>query len=338
MLLKALSELNGASGAEKPVRDYLRQVLEPFADEVVADTLGNLIVRKKGRVSGPLVMLAAHMDEVALMITGITPDGLLKFRPVGGMDPRILPAKTVKVGPEQLAGVIGLKAIHLSKVQERRKSPDFDKLCIDIGAKSKEEAERVVQLGDYAYFDTEFETLGEGYFKGKALDDRIGCAVLAEVLQRDYDLPLAGVFTVQEEVGLRGAKVAAFRLEPDFAIVVEGTVSADMPEVKDRDWVTQLGQGPACSLMDKATLYAPRLVRKTEEIARRRGIPLQFRRGSSGGNDAGVIHLSQKGVPTLALSVPCRYIHSWASIAAEADFRATVELVDALIREGVQQI
>ena len=338
MLLKTLSELNGASGAEKPVRDYLREVLKPHADEIMVDKMGNLIVKKRGRLDGPRVMLAAHMDEVALMITELTAEGFLKFRPVGGMDPRILLGKVVRVGEQRLSGVIGSKAIHLTKVQERQKSLDFDQLSIDLGAKSKEQAENLVQLGDYAYFETEFEPLGEGYFKGKALDDRVGCAVLVEILQREYDCPVVGVFTVQEEVGLRGAKVAAYQVEPDFAIVLEGTVSGDMPDVEDRDWVTEVGQGPACSLMDKATLYQPRLIQQVAELAREKGIPLQFRRGSNGGNDAGVIHQSRGGVPTLALSVPCRYIHSLASVAAEADFSATVELVDALIKEQIREV
>lgn len=338
MLLKTLSELNGTSGAEKPIRDYLSELLKPYADEILVDKMGNLIVKKRGPLAGPQIMLAAHMDEVALMITELTPDGFLKFRPVGGIDPRILLAKVLKVGEQQVNGVIGSKAIHLTKVQERQRSLELDQLYIDIGAKSKEQAENLVQPGDYAYFDTEFELLGEGYFKGKALDDRIGCTILAEILKRKYDCSLVGVFTVQEEVGLRGARVAAYQLEPDLAIVLEGTVSGDMPDVKDRDWVTELGRGPACSLMDNATLYQPRLIQQVAEVARKNGIPLQFRRGSNGGNDAGAIHQSKGGIPTVALSVPCRYIHSFASIAAEADFKATIELVDALLKAQVREV
>ncbi|KLU60626.1 putative aminopeptidase YsdC [Peptococcaceae bacterium CEB3] len=333
MLLKTLSELNGTSGAEKTIREYLRQVLEPYASEMVIDRMGNLIVHKVGRKPGPLVMVAAHMDEVALMVTEVTAEGFLKFVPVGGVDPRILPAKVVKVGVEGIKGVIGIKAFHLTKPVEREKAPEADELCIDVGAKSLEQAAALVQPGDYAYFDTKFEFLGKEYFKGKALDDRIGCAVLTKILQRDYDCPLVGVFTVQEEVGMRGATVAAYRLEPALAIVLEGTVSGDMPDAGERDWVTTPGQGPACSLMDNATLYPPRLIKKVVEVANSKGIPLQFRRSKNGGNDAGSIHLTKGGVPTIAISVPCRYIHSWFSLAAKSDYEATIELVDNLVRE-----
>ncbi|MHB1652000.1 MAG: M42 family metallopeptidase [Desulfitobacteriaceae bacterium] len=333
MLLKNLSELNGTSGAEKPVRDFLRQEIEPYVDDLRVDKMGNLIARKNMHHPGPKVMLAAHMDEVALIITEITAEGFLKFRSVGGIDPRILLSKVVKIGDQRLNGVIGSKAIHLTKLSERQKSLDYDQLSIDIGAKSKEEASTYVQLGDYAYFDMVFEVIGDGILKGKALDDRIGCAVMVEILKREYDFPLIAAFTVQEEVGLRGAKTAAYHIEPDFAIVLEGTVSGDMPDVEDRDWVTEIGKGPACSIMDNATLYPAYLVRQVADLAKRRGIPLQFRRGNGGGNDAGVIHLSRSGIPTLALSVPCRYIHSFASLVSLGDFTSTIELVDAVLRE-----
>lgn len=331
MLLKTLSELNGASGAEKAVRTVLQEIIEPFVDSIKIDKMGNLIATKNGRVKGPHVLLAAHMDEVALMITDITGDGFLKFRPVGGIDARILVAKPVKI--KDLTGVIGSKAIHLQKPGERQKALSIDNLYIDIGAKSKEEAARHVELGDYAYFMSEFESIGDGFLKGKAMDDRAGCAILVEILKKDYELPLSAAFTVQEEVGLRGAKVAAFHINPDFAIVVEGTVAADTMEREDYEWVTELGQGAACSMMDNTTLYNPKLVRSVAEIARREGIPFQLRRGSSGGNDAGRIHLTKSGIPTVSLSVPCRYIHSMGSIIAESDYTACLNLVDKVLHE-----
>ncbi|ODA40809.1 M42 family metallopeptidase [Desulfosporosinus sp. BG] len=332
MLLKSLSELNGTSGAEALVRDFLRQQIEPYVDTISVDKIGNLIATKNGHLKGPKVMLTAHMDEVALMIMEITSDGFLKFRPVGGIDARILVSKPVQIN-QSLVGVIGAKAIHLQKRSERQRALSFDQLYIDIGAKSKEDASSKVKLGDYAYFITKCEPFGEGLYKGKAFDDRVGCAILVELLKRDYDYPLVAAFTVQEEVGLRGAKVAAYHLAPDFAIVIEGTVAADVSECKEEGWVTELGKGPACSLLDRTTLYSPKLIHWVTDLARQKGIPLQFRRGTSGGNDAGPIHVSKAGIPIIVLNVPCRYIHSFASIISENDFTACLKLVDELLKD-----
>ncbi|TGE33511.1 M42 family metallopeptidase [Desulfosporosinus sp. Sb-LF] len=332
MLLKSLSELNGTSGAERLVRDFLRQQIEPYVDSVIIDKMGNLIATKNGHRPGPKIMITAHMDEVALMIVEITSDGFLKFRPVGGIDPRILVSKPVLIN-ETIIGVIGAKAIHLQKPAERQKALPLDQLYIDIGAKSKEEASSKVKLGDYAYFMTKCESFGEGLYKGKAFDDRVGCAILVELLKKDYDFPLVAAFTVQEEVGLRGAKVAAYHISPDFAIVLEGTVAADVSDREEEGWVTEVGKGPACSLMDRATLYTPKHIQWVTDIARQMGIPLQFRRGSSGGNDAGSIHVSKIGIPTVVLSVPCRYIHSCASVISEKDYAACLNLVDELLND-----
>ncbi|WP_018307381.1 M42 family metallopeptidase [Desulfitobacterium hafniense] len=330
MLLKILSELNGTSGAEKEIRQALAAELEPCVHSLSTDKIGNLIVQKNPSLSGPKVMIAAHMDEVALMITAITADGFLKFQPVGGIDPRILVSKPLKINA--LTGVIGAKAIHLQKPKEREQALTIEQLYIDIGAKSKEEAEKHVKIGDYAYFFTEMERLGQGYLKGKAFDDRVGCAILAQLLKRDYALNLIGAFTVQEEVGLRGATVAAYHVQPDFAIVLEGTVSAQMMEVEEGEWVTEPGKGPALSMLDNSTLYQPQLLRQVIDLAEKMGIPYQLRRGHSGGNDAGRIHLSREGIPTIALSVPCRYIHSTASVLAEKDIEHTLNLVDGILK------
>lgn len=332
MLLKNLCELNGASGAEGPVRDFLRQEIEPFVDMQKTDKIGNLLAFKNGNLTGPKVMLTAHMDEVALMIVDISGDGFLKFRPVGGIDPRILVSKPVRFN-ESLVGVIGTKAIHLQKAAERQKSLSFDQLYIDIGAKSKEEAAGKVKLGDYGYFMSPYEPFGEGLLKGKAFDDRVGCAIIVELLKQEHNIALAAAFTVQEEIGLRGAKVAAYQIDPDFAIVIEGTVAADVLDREEEEWVTELGKGPACSLMDRATLYNPRLIRWVADIARKKGIPLQFRRGAGGGNDAGAIHVSKTGIPTIVLSVPCRYIHSYTSVISAKDYTACLELVSELLKD-----
>ncbi|AHF06929.1 M42 family metallopeptidase [Desulfitobacterium metallireducens] len=330
MLLKKLSELQGTSGAEKEVRDLLREEITAWVDSISVDKIGNLIATKQGSENTPKILLAAHMDEVALMITEITTDGFLKFRPVGGIDPRVLVSKPIKVSG--INGIIGAKAIHLQKVQERQKALKLEQLYIDIGAKSKEEASKHVNLGDYAYFTTEFEAIGQGFFKGKAFDDRVGCYVLTEILKRKFDLNLVAAFTVQEEVGLRGAKVAAYHVQPDLAIVVEGTISADMAHIEEEEWVTELGKGPALSIQDQTTLYNPELIRKIVDIAQKRGIPFQFRRGTSGSNDAGKIHSSRAGIPTLSINVPCRYIHSTVSLVKQEDIDHTIQLLEEILK------
>lgn len=330
MLLKELSELLGTSGVEKEVRAFLREEISPWVDSITTDKIGNLIATKKGSESSPKILLAAHMDEVALMITEVTADGFLKFRPVGGIDPRVLVSKPVKVSG--VNGIIGAKAIHLQKAQEREQALKLEQLYIDIGAKSKEEANKYAKLGDYAYFTTEFGVLGQGFFKGKAFDDRVGCYVLTEILKKNFDLNLVAAFTVQEEVGLRGSKVAAYHLQPDFALVIEGTISADMAHLEEEDWVTELGKGPALSIQDQSTLYNPQLIRQVVDIAQEKGIPFQFRRGTSGANDAGKIHSSREGIPTLTINVPCRYIHSTVSIVNENDINNTIRLVEEILK------
>lgn len=337
MLLKKLSELNGASGAEKPVRETIMELIRPYVDSMFVDKIGNLIAEKRGRLQGPRILLAAHMDEIALMIIDITGDGFLKFKSVGGIDPRVILSKPVRIN-ESITGVIGAKAIHLQKAGERRKTLGFDQMYIDIGAKSREEASQRVALGDYAYFTTSFSEFGDGLWKGKALDDRVGCAALIEILQKDYDFPIIAAFTVQEEVGLRGAQVAAYHTNPDFAIVVETTVAADTQDRTEDEWVTELGKGPALSVMDRSTLYNPKLIRAVKELASAEGIPLQLRRGGGGGNDAGRIHLSKSGVATIALSVPCRYLHAPVSVISDRDYRTLIALIDQILRSNLVKV
>jgi len=332
MLLKELTEIMSASGDEKEIREKIKSIVEPYVDNVYVDKMGNLIACKKGKKDKPKIMLAAHMDEVGLMVKSVNEDGTLSFSPVGGVDNRILVSKTVKVGEKKINGVIGAKPIHLQKREEQQRPLDYDSLYIDIGATSKEEALKHVSLGDYIYFDSNFEILGNDYVKAKALDDRIGCNVLIEVLKNEYEYPICVAFTVQEEVGLRGAGVAAYNVEPDFAIVVEGTVAADVSDSVPHLVSTELGKGPAISLMDRTALYDKKVIDKIVKIAEENKVPYQFRRIASGGNDAGKIHLTKGGIKTIAVSVPCRYIHSFNSVAFLEDFHNTVKLVDLIIK------
>lgn len=326
MLLKKLSEAFGPSGCEADVRAVLTEELAPHVNEWMKDALGNLIAVKPGS-KGPKVMLAAHMDECGLMVSSIDRSGLLRFRKVGGLDDRVLVSKHVTIGPKRIAGVIGAKAIHLQRPEERSQIIPLSGLYIDIGAKSKEDAEKLVKLGDYAVFATEFAHLSDTVVKGKSFDDRAGCAVLAEVLKEQYSMPIYGAFTVQEEIGLRGAGVAAYAIEPDLAIVLEGTTCSDLPGSKEHGYCTSMGGGPAITAMDASVVTDKRMVTELLRIAEEHNIPIQFKRSITGGSDAGRINQTKIGIPVVVVSVPCRYIHSPVSMMSLVDYENTVKLI-----------
>lgn len=334
MLLETLSNAAGVSGAEGPVRDILLEAIRGKVDETRIDSLGNLIAVKRAadpKTSGPRVMVAAHMDEVGVMIVHIESSGFLRFRPVGGIDPRVLLSKQVLIGEKSVPGVIGQKAVHLLKPSDRGHVVAVEQMFIDIGAKDRAEAESLVKLGDCGIFATRFASLG-GTAKGKALDDRAGCAILAELLaEAPYPCEIVGVFTVQEEVGLRGAQVAAYAVEPDFALVLEGTVCDDSPKKVDVSPTTRLGAGPAISIADRSAITDRRLVDLAVSTAKAIGSPYQFKQPMVGGTDAGRIHLSRGGVPTTVLAVPCRYLHSPVSLLSLSDYEYTLKLAKATL-------
>lgn len=334
MILKQLSEAVGVSGDEDAVRAIIKEAIADHVDEMWVDNLGNLLAVKRGTGEVQLrVLLDAHMDEIGLMITGVESNGTLRFQPVGGIDDRVMLGKTVWVGPKRLPGVIGGKPIHLLEGDERAKAARMKGLRIDIGAADKDAAAKQVKIGDRATFATEFVDLGPTMM-GKAFDDRVGCAVIVEALQGDpYPVDVLAAFTVQEEVGLRGARVAAYRLEPDLAFALEGTLCDDLPKEEDVSPVTELGKGPALTVMDRRTIPDPRLVSFLISTADTHDIPYQFRRTVGGGTDAGAIHLSRSGVPAAGVSVPCRYIHAPAAICSKADFENTVRLMRAALND-----
>jgi putative aminopeptidase FrvX len=332
VILKQLSEVVGVSGEEDAVRAIIKEAIADHVDEMWVDNLGNLLAIKRGTGEIQLrVLLDAHMDEIGVMITGLESNGTLRFRPVGGIDDRVMLGKAVWVGPKRLPGVIGGKPIHLLEGDEETKVARMKGLRIDIGAADKDAAAKQVKIGDRATFATEFTDLGPTMM-GKAFDDRVGCAVVVEVLQGGpYPVDVMSAFTVQEEVGLRGARVAAYRLEPDVAFALEGTSCDDLPKDDDVSPATELGKGPALTVMDRATIADPRLVSFLVSTADAHGIPYQYRRATVGGTDAGAIHLSRSGVPTAGVSLPCRYIHSPAAICSKADFENTVRLMRAAL-------
>ena len=337
LILKQLSEAPGPSGRESAVREVLLAEIREHVHSCRVDSMGNLIALKKGTgaqaPSPRVVMLSAHMDEVGLMVVHIDKDGLLAFKKIGGIDDRVLLSKRVLVGENRIPGVIGCKPVHLLSKSEREKVVSADDMAIDIGATSREAAEKLVKLGDYAVFDTQYELLSDGRVaKGKAFDDRAGCVVVAELLKGGpYPFDLYGVFTVQEEVGLRGARVAAYALEPDLAIALEGTVCDDSPKKRDVSPTTQMGKGPAISIMDRSVVADRRLVKLLATAAAELGIPYQYKQPGVGGTDSGAIHLAKEGVPTGVVSVPARYIHSPVCLLSLEDLDNTIQLMQAAL-------
>lgn len=330
MLLKELSEAVGVSGCEGAVRQVILDGVGPNIDEHRVDALGNLITLKKGKGGQKRkVMVAAHMDEIGLMIVRIEKEGSLRFRPVGGIDDRVLLAKKVLIGDKKVPGVIGSKPVHLLDPRQRQQVVKVEDMSIDIGALSQEEAGKLVKVGDYASFDVPYRDLG-GELRavtGKAFDDRAGCAVLIELLKGSYPFDLYAVFTTQEEVGLRGARVAAYSVAPDAAFVLEGTICDDMPKQKDVSPTTVVGHGPAITLMDRSVISDQRLVDLLVRTAEANKIPYQFKQPGIGATDAGAIHLSREGVPSVVVAVPSRYIHSPVCLLSLNDLENTVQLM-----------
>jgi endoglucanase len=332
MLIKKLTDLNGLPGNEGEVREFIKNEIKDHVDELYTDRLGSLIAVKNKNAEGRHIGYAAHMDEVGLIVTWIDNDGYLKFES-WGVDPRIFPSKIVKIGKNKVTGVIGTKAIHLQEPTERTKALPVDKLYIDIGAKSKEEAEKLVSLGDFVAFDSEFVEFGDHKIKAKALDDRVGCAMLIEMLKSDYPYKMTAVFNVQEEVGLRGSAVTSKLIDCDLILNIEGTVSADMPGLKPHQTVNTQGNGPSISLIDNASIYLRKYVDAMTKVAEAHNIPCQFRRTQNGGTDAGQYHTGKTGTPVIGLAVPCRYIHSPVSVMDKRDYDNLLKLMKAFSEE-----
>lgn len=332
MFLKELTELSGVSGCEFEVRNYIKQKLKEIECEYRIDKIGNVIAHNKGK-KNKTIMLAAHMDEVGLIVTYIDRSGFIKFQAVGGLDERVLNSKVVEIGDKKITGVIGSKAVHLMSVEEKGKPVPIDKLYIDIGSNSKEETEKLVTIGDYVSFKSSYVEFGNDMIKAKALDDRVGVSTLLQILSLKLDLDFYAVFTVMEEVGLRGAITASSQIEPHLGIVIEGTVCVDMPDIEDHFKGTVMGEGAALSLMDNSTIYDIDLVRKVADIAEKYNIKYQYKNATSGGNDAGKIHTSKKGAKVVAISVPCKYIHSPVSVMNKNDYNSVVDLTASVLKE-----
>lgn len=324
--LKELCLIPGVSGREERVREYIRVKAEPYAAEIITDTLGNLLVHTKGiKSTDKKIMLAAHMDEVGIIITYITDEGYLKFDFVGSVDRRVVIGKQVFIGDNMIPGVIGLKPPHLSVAEERSRIPKVTELYIDIGADSKELAAELVSLGDVGCFDLSAKEFGDGFVRAKAIDDRIGCCILLE-LMKDMPVDAWFAFTVQEEVGLRGSLVAANRLRPDLALIFEGTTAADLPSQSGAAKVCVPGMGPVLPFMDNGTITDRGIFKDLTAAADKNGIPWQTKTYISGGTDAAAIQRSCMGVKVAGIAAAVRYIHSPSCVACVKDFDNILKL------------
>lgn len=332
MLLKILTEIDAVSGNEDMLSDFLISQISSYADEIIKDSMGNLMLYKKGtNPSGKKVAVFAHMDEVGMIVTDITDDGYIKFDEVGGLDDRILLSQRVTIGDSRVKGVIGVKAVHLQSKTERKNVIKMDSMYIDIGANSKEDAEKYVGKGDYIAFSSDFVRLYGKRFKAKAIDDRAGCAIMTELLKKDYEDDIYFCFTVQEETGLRGARILTRRINPDVAIILESTTASDTPFCDEHLHVATLGNGPVISLMDRSAFSDRELVRFVADIADENKIKYQYKLGSSGGNESGAVQSSASGCRVCSISLPCRYIHSPVSVADMDDYDSMKNLVDQVL-------
>ncbi len=344
-LIRGLCSARGPSGHEGEVARLIGAELAECGAQIKSDRMGNIIVPMHfGDENASVrkrIMVSAHMDEVGFMITEIKKDGYLGFGTVGGISASVLAGRRVKVlcRDGETVGVIASKAIHHKDKKQEEKATEAEKLYIDIGAKDAEEASELVRVGDFAVFDSDTYEFGDGFIKARALDDRVGCAAMIEIIRDLCDTPAdtnADVyfcFTVREEIGLSGASVAAHEVRPDVAIVLETTAVADIEGVKASQRVATLGEGVCVSVMDRATVYDRELAGKALELSERKGISAQLKKYVSGGNDAGSIHRSGEGVRTVALSVPTRYLHSASCVARLSDIESQRRLCEEIIRE-----
>lgn len=320
-VIKQLTEAFGPSGYETEVTALIQSMVKEHVDEVKTDVLGNLIAAKKGSPDGRKIMFAAHTDEIGLVITHIDDKGFLRFGTVGGVGISTLVGNRVRFA----GGAVG--AIYQEKGSWKELT--IDKLYIDIGAENKEDAQKKVKLGEFGIFHREFEDLGNRLI-AKSMDDRVGCAVLIEALKK-IDAPkntLYFVFTSQEEVGLRGARTAAYGIEPDLGIALDVTLTGDMPEARRMD--VSLGKGAAIKVKDSSLIAHPKVKDLLVDLAEEKQIPYQMEVLDAGGTDAGAIHLTKTGVPSGAISIPTRYVHTPSEMVDIRDVEACVDLVVAL--------
>lgn len=331
-LFTALCELDGVSGREHAVREYILECLNSYdtPKDIRVDAMGNILVHLKGKSAAQkVVQFDAHMDEVGFIITHIGDDGNLRYDKVGGINDDALFGHRVRIGSQ--TGIIGGKALHQCSGDDSKKVPSG--LTIDIGASSKEEAEKLVKIGQCGTFDAGLLWLRNDLFRGKAVDDRVGCLLLLEMAKTQPERDIWLTYSVQEEIGLRGAGVATEQVKPDFAVAIDATTAADIAGSSEETAVCCMGKGAVVSFADGATLYDPDLYQQIREMADKAGIPAQTKNKIAGGNNAGAMQRRGIGARTAAVSLPCRYIHSPACMGSVKDVEAMYDLLTLMAKE-----
>jgi len=328
-LLERLCNSFGVSGYESETAKIIIDEITPYCDTCMTDGVGNVIAYKKGNCPTKKTMLCAHMDEVGFAVKSINDDGTLEMDQ-DGMMTSVLPSKRVLVGRDKINGVISARPIHLNK--DKSKACSLDDLVIDIGAQDKSEAEAFGLLGEGVCFDSEFYTFGDGLVKAKALDDRIGCAILCMLTKESFDDDMYFAFTVGEELGGVGAAAATRRIKPDICIVVEGTTASDLDGVSDKDKVCKVRGGAVCPFMDGGTLYDNELYTCIHEYAKANNLKIQVKTKIAGGTDAAKIQRSLEGIKTAVVSLPCRYIHTSSSVAAIEDMESMYGIISGVCK------
>lgn len=333
-LLRQLCQLDGVAGYESEVREFIEAQAKPHADEMFTDPMGNLFVLKKGELPRKRpMMVCAHMDEVGFLVQDITEDGMLRLSAAGSIDPRVLIGRRMRVGAKKTSGVIALKAVHLTTMEERKKAPGLSSLYVDMGCKSKKEAEALAKPGDPVMFDSAFLPFGVDCVKAKALDDRVGCAVMLKLLKQPMRYDTWFVFVVGEEIGSRGAAVAAHRLEPGCILTLEGTTAADMPEIPSHKQSCCQRQGAVVSLLDKGTVYPRAFREKVLAAADQKGVKWQYRRSANGSTDS-CRAIEGPGAIAFGISAPVRYIHCACNVVYLPDVEEVQRLAEIVIREA----
>ncbi|MGB8217681.1 MAG: M42 family metallopeptidase [Candidatus Methanoperedens sp.] len=332
-LLERLSNAHGVSGYEGSVRQIIEYEVRPYVDEIKTDKMGNLITTKNG--GSPTVMLAAHMDEIGLMVKYVDEKGFARFTKTGGwFDQTLLNQRMIMhTDNGMIYGVLGSKPPHVIKEEEKNKVIKAEDMFIDFGATSKEDAERLgVKAGTPVTSDMEFKSLGNDRVTGKAFDNRAGCVMLIEALRqmKDVKATVHAVFTVQEEVGLKGAKTSAFGLNPDVALATDVTITGDHPGIEKKDSSNEMGKGPSVTVSDadgRGIIVPVTVLKWLKEAAESNNIPYQLEVGSGGTTDASAIHLTREGIPTGVISMPSRYIHTPVSVLSMSDLEKSAELI-----------
>ncbi|KEI04534.1 M42 family peptidase [Clostridium botulinum] len=322
MLLEKLCNAMAPSSYEDEVRNIIKDSIRDFVDEVNVDKMGNIIAHKKG--VGKTVILDAFMDEVGFIITGYNNDGTLKFTSLGNVQEKSIPCKAVNIGKNKISGVIGLKAIHLQNKKEREESIDIETLSIDIGATSKEEAKKYVSIGDEVSFTTEFEFLGEKYIKGKALESRVPCYVLIELLKENYNADIYVIFTTQRQIGSRGAIISSYNIKSDITLVLEGALTKEQEN--------KIGKGPSISRIDNNTICDNSLIDDIKRIGEKEKIPYQIKKYINNENDGDSYISTGNTKKLLTISIPCKYMKSPISVSSKEDIENTIKLIRGYLK------